>query len=274
MKIMTLQEIQSVSLGILKDVHRFCMENDIHYSLAYGTLIGAIRHKGFIPWDDDIDVIMPRPDYDKFCSSYKSDRYRLLANVQDGGGYMLAFARVCDCEKTSVDMLSPFSVERVGVWIDVFPADSVSDDYPEFKKQYLKSEVLYAKANRARNARVRFSLKKQTFFYNIKLLAKKILTCRGIMVYRYVREQKEVAKEVPYGTTGHWSQLCCCDDGVKSYHNMDVLSDFQMKPFEDEQFMVMKGYDGFLRNIYGDYMQLPPENERKPRFHSSVFYWK
>ena len=68
MKKMTLEEIQSVSLDILKDVHAFCVRNDIHYSLAYGTLIGAIRHKGFIPWDDDVDVVLPRPDYEKLCS--------------------------------------------------------------------------------------------------------------------------------------------------------------------------------------------------------------
>ena len=71
MREMALKEIQQVSLDILKDVHQFCINNGIHYSLCYGTLLGAIRHNGFIPWDDDIDIMMPRPDYDRFVNTYK-----------------------------------------------------------------------------------------------------------------------------------------------------------------------------------------------------------
>ena len=67
MKEMSLREVQLGCFEILKDVHVFCVSNNIRYSLAYGTLLGAIRHKGFIPWDDDIDIIMPKPDYDRFC---------------------------------------------------------------------------------------------------------------------------------------------------------------------------------------------------------------
>ena len=76
MKEMTLRELQLFSLEIMKDIHTFCMEHHILYSLLDGSLIGAARHKGFIPWDDDIDIIMRRPDYELFCNSYKSENYK------------------------------------------------------------------------------------------------------------------------------------------------------------------------------------------------------
>ena len=88
MKEMTLREVQLFELDILKDVHEFCMANHINYSLAYGTLIGAIRHKGFIPWDDDRDIVMPRPDHDRFCRTYKSEAgYEIFSPIQ-GNSYL------------------------------------------------------------------------------------------------------------------------------------------------------------------------------------------
>lgn len=274
MKKMTLEEIQSVSLDILKDVHAFCVRNDIHYSLAYGTLIGAIRHKGFIPWDDDIDIILPRPEYDRFCATYKSDNYVLFSNGKDHDGYMPAFARVCDCKRTHADMMFPFAQREYGIWIDVFPADCVSDRYGFFKKHYFLSKTLYAWENRARNSRIKFPCKNQSVYYNCKLLAKKIVTLNGQTALLSTRHQKKAAQIFLWGSTSHWSQLCCCDDGVRSYHEIEFLSDYLLMPFEDAEFFVMKGYDRFLRNIYGDYMQLPPIEQRQPRFHATVFYWK
>ena len=80
MRKMTLDEIQAVNLEIMKEIHVFCVNNHINYSLAYGSLIGAIRHKGFIPWDDDIDIMMPHQDYELFSKTFKSSKgYELLS---------------------------------------------------------------------------------------------------------------------------------------------------------------------------------------------------
>ena len=102
MKEMTTADIQQVSLDILKDIHSFCQKENIKYSLAYGTLIGAIRHRGFIPWDDDVDIMMPRPDYERFIRTYHSAQgYEILPEGEES---MIAMARVYDVQRTYVSM--------------------------------------------------------------------------------------------------------------------------------------------------------------------------
>lgn len=275
MKQMNLQEIQAFSLSILKDIHSFCVENGIHYSLAYGTLIGAVRHKGFIPWDDDIDLIMPRPDYDKFCSLYKSPDYELVSRKEDKGGYMLAFARVLDCKKTMVKTIAPFCFSKeVGIWIDVFPADAVPDDKELFKKQYSESRKVWELSCKARRAACSFSEKKLSAPEALKLLVKKVIYLNGKMACVFAGNVKKRASRLQYGATGHWSQLRCLDDGPRSYHSIDCLSDFVLLPFEDSEFYAMAGYDRYLREVYGDYMQLPPEDQRIPRPGYNTFFFK
>lgn len=123
MKEMSLREIQLFSLEILKDVHDFCISNDINYSLAYGTLLGAIRHKGFIPWDDDIDIVMPCPDYERFCKIYRSKKWRLFSPVNND--CYLNYSRVCDLDKTWVLSLPWCKESPTGLWIDIFPIDGI-----------------------------------------------------------------------------------------------------------------------------------------------------
>ncbi len=94
---LTIQEKQEIILGILKDIDRFCRDNDIPYSLSSGTLLGAVRHGGFIPWDDDADMFMLREDFDRFVKIYKSDKYHLLFNTRsDDEFFASGYAKVND----------------------------------------------------------------------------------------------------------------------------------------------------------------------------------
>ena len=135
MRHLTLQELQQFSLDILKDVAGFCEKNNIRYSLGYGTMLGAVRPKGFIPWDDDVDIMMPREDYEKFRTIYKSKLYSFIDSRNTPDCY-IAFGRVCDTKKTLASSCIPWVKKDVGVWIDIFPVDRVPDDKDTFDRIY------------------------------------------------------------------------------------------------------------------------------------------
>lgn len=123
-----MEELKSIQLGILKDVHDYCSSTNITYWLAYGTLLGAIRHNGYIPWDDDIDIAMPREHYEKFIQSYKK-KNTVVYSCSNNKKYILHFAKVYDT-RTILKEYANMNIET-GVYIDIFPIDNV----PDFKKQ-------------------------------------------------------------------------------------------------------------------------------------------
>ena len=270
-KELTLKELQKESLKILKDVHQFCISNDIMYSVAYGTLIGTIRHKGFIPWDDDIDIIMPRPDYERFCRTYKSNRYKFKCHETDSK-HLLAFGRVYDGQNTYIDTVIPWCNSDIGVWIDVFPIDNVSDDEKEFRKKHKVIQKKWRKSVTARAALGQFRLDR-SFIFNFKLLIKKILYHNGSLASGLIESVINNKASLPFGQTKHWSQLSCLDG--YEYHNIETFTSTQTFPFEDTEVMVMNGYDSVLKECFGDYMKMPPKEEQIGHSDGlTKFYWK
>ena len=274
MKTLTLQEIQAQSLDILQTVHDFCLANGIKYSLAYGTLIGAVRHKGFIPWDDDIDILMPRPDYDRFCASFRAPGLGLLWEKSED--YYLTYCRVFDTEKTACHSILPVGKNyKGGVWIDVFPADGVSDDFDDFSaniKQYKRLWMLQMRYRYAQTS-VKDILRTCGFKDACILLAIKASLQGRKKLGKINAEMRDNARRIPFGKTEHWSQLCVLDDGIRNYQLHADFDETVDAPFEGRSFKIMKGYDRFLRNVYGDYMQLPPENQRQPKNNHDILYW-
>ncbi len=275
MRELTLKDMQQKGLDILSDVHDFCVKHDIKYSLAYGSLIGAIRHKGFIPWDDDVDIIMPRPDYEKFCSSFSAPGRGLIRDT-DKDSYIL-FSRVFDTEGTICRTMNPFAKKYSGgVWIDIFPLDGVSDDFNSFSETIRSLKLLWQRQIRYRYADASVKEILQTFPIKdiLILFALKITGTSGWFLKKNNRKMRQLASRFKYGETGHWSQLTVLDDSTRNYRTMDLFRDTIDVAFEDKCFKALSGYDQYLRNIYGDYMQLPPEKDRKPKQHRLKFYWK
>lgn len=131
-KLLSIEEIHEIILEIMKDIDSFCRKNNIPYTIAAGTMLGAIRHGGFIPWDDDSDIFMLREDFNRFVSTYKSDRYHLLFNTREEHGFMVSgYAKVIDPD-TFVDDRT--SMSKYGVFVDVFPLDDMPEDPKECKK--------------------------------------------------------------------------------------------------------------------------------------------
>lgn len=270
-KELTLKELQIESLNILKDVHDFCVNNGILYSVAYGTLIGAIRHHGFIPWDDDVDIIMPRDHYIRFCKTYSSKRYNLKSRLNDKDCY-LAFARVYDDRSTVIETVIPWCKEKNGVWIDVFPADFVSDDERSFRKHKFDLWRRWKAITIARAATVNFDSCKPILF-SVRLMIKKVITINGRITRMLLDSFIKKAAAVTVQSSNHWSQLTCMDG--YEWHKTASFSDTVLMKFEDTEVMVMNGYDEVLRECYGDYMKLPPVEEQVGHSDGlTKFYWK
>ena len=270
MKEITTKDIQMVSLDILKDIHEFCVKHEIKYSLFSGTLIGAIRHHGFIPWDDDLDIAFTRPEYERFVKTYESKRgYKLFARERQGRDVYITYARVCEMEKTYVDdSFFPWSNERKGIWVDVFPLDGAEEDFEEAKKQISENFKIWNTGVRIRNTKCPFRLSHN----KMKLLIKKILY--GWRSDRIFDKHAEFCKRIDFNTSKNYSHLAWGGWKMREYYKTSAFSDYVLMPFEDTEFYVMKDFDGALRAKYGDYMQLPPIEERTPGHTSYKYYWK
>jgi len=265
---MTIREIQQVSLDILKDVHEFCIKNGIKYTLQGGSLLGAIRHKGFIPWDDDIDIAMPRQDYDLFCSIYRSQKgYRLFCREMEE--CYLSFARVCDMRKTLVDCtFLPWTTTDTGVWIDIFPLDGAEDDYNSASKRITRVKKQWEKQYHLRLSKVKISSKKK-LRNRIRLLLYKILYSSQKCIDKHIK----MCKEIPFGKTSHYCNMAYMDYGMHEYHSNKVLDSCILHPFEDSAFYIMTGYDEALKEKYGDYMKLPPKEKQVCIHKFNKYYW-
>ncbi len=272
MQELTLKDIHNLSLEILKDVHAFCERENIKYSLAYGTLIGALRHKGFIPWDDDIDICMPRPDYEKFIRTYKSDKFDIAyTGVECKYDCLIAYARVFDTKRTIAKNAHWIS-ERTGLWIDVFPLDGVSNDQAAYEAEF---KEIYNQWSSIIPKKIQFTriMDQQGIVNKLKLIKKKIKTLNGLGGHKLQRFFNKRIQRIPYGSTQFWTNYAVVDGGFE-YIPIETFQNTVLVDFEGEKFRAMNGYDKMLRTFYGDYMQLPPEEKRIPHQSYIRFYWK
>ena len=265
---MTTADIQQVSLDILKDVHSFCVRENIKYSLAYGTLIGAIRHKGFIPWDDDVDIMMPRPDYERFINCYRSTHgYKI---IPEGKNSMIALARVYDTKKTKVIQSEiPWCKKNVGVWIDIFPLDGAENDFQCFSERVRKVHELWYHNFTYRSLSGSFKIQKG-IRSNIRMLINRFRKKK----WRTVDKHILYAKSIKYGASNYATSLTVPTESTNEYYPIEWFSNYIDIEFESFSFKAFKEYDKILRAVYGDYMKLPPESKQVPTHSFHKYYWK
>ncbi len=270
MKELSLHEIWDVSLEILVEVDGFCRKNNIRYSLAGGTLLGAVRHSGFIPWDDDIDLMMPRPDFEKFCKTYNGINTKCFS-IANGNSYM-TFARVCDTKKTFAHSYLPWATEPTGVWIDVFPLDGIADKKEIFLSKRSQIDKLYEKMYLTRSKYARFSFK-NPLIWNVKVLIKKILYNKNDY-FELMRDYWDTVNASDFNSSNYCGQLAFPCYYPKEYYPTKWFNEFEEMQFCGKSFRGIKDYDAYLKNYFGDYMQLPPEDQRVAKHSQHIFYWK
>lgn len=274
MKELTLRDIQHVLFDLTKEIHRFCVENDIQYTLAYGSLLGAIRHKGFIPWDDDIDIFMTRPNYEKFIKTFKSSNGCTLISPKES---YICFSRVCDTDRTSLKSSIPwFSKEEykdLGVWVDIFPIDGI-DDPQNFKAVTDRINEIYQKQLGIRRAMPSISSK-----HTLKQKAKQLLRKLKYInqdIHKVNDSLQELCTQTSCEQATHFVQLACFDSRMNELYEKSLFDEYVDAEFEGATFKIIKEWDTMLKKMYGpNYMQPPPENQREQHsLDHNVFFWK
>lgn len=257
MRLLTNQEVRQLQLAIMDDVHEFCIKNNIRYSLGGGTLLGSIRHKGYIPWDDDIDLMMPRPDYERFLKEYKGkEPYFEIDYYTNDPQYISAFAKVIDNRTYTV---GPNIIDDKNVFIDIFPVDGMPEKNE--LKPYVE-QIQTILENLRKNGKYYLfekSLPKKVMFF-IKYLIKSLTIPSRKKNFRML---EELIAKYPFGASPH-AGVAVSQYSYKEWMELSVFEKFQPSEFEGRQYMILSAYDTYLRGLYNDYMQLPPEDQRVP----------
>lgn len=259
-KLLTIQEIQAVSLEILKAVTDICEELNLRYSLIYGTLIGAIRHQGFIPWDDDVDIMMPRPDYDrllKYLYNHKLPNLTLF-NRQTCPDYPYMISRISD-DRYILEMENEKSV-GMGIFIDIYPYDGLGKTKEEAVKYGLKGDRLSSLCYQATRKHFAIETTTSTIRKIIKYPVYLISRLIGKDFFQNKLEKLSGVKD--YESSEYIGCVIWLSWGEKDIFQREWFDETIMIPFDKYEFRVPKEYDKVLQHEYGDYMQLPPEKDR------------
>ena len=265
---LSLEEIKKLQLDILIKVADFCEKHNLRYFIAYGTLIGAIRHKGYIPWDDDIDIVMPRKDYNKFIELFnqenKNPNYLAIAPFK-GNHPILKVADTRTYIKSEI-FKNP---HKKGVYraIDVFPLDGVPEDETEFKEWYQKLYRLYYRY-----------YKKQLGYtggiYNrIRRFFSKLKQGAFLPKTFFKKTSERLHKPYPYESSPYVGAIEATANSPKNKVKKEWYDEHIMVEFEGYKFRAPKNYHEILSSIYGNYMELPPVEQRVFP-HLDDVYWR
>ena len=257
MKELTLDELKAVEFEILKFFDAFCKENNITYYLSHGTLLGAIRYKKFIPWDDDVDLLIPRSDYDRMIKIFKdTERYRLFAFEKDEN-YRYPIAKLCDMT-TRKDEFGQTNGVELGIDIDLFPLDAWDDDLDKAKK-----EAKYIGKNMFRLALTK--LKKPDSLHPVKRFIKGIamILCKMRGSRYYIRRIIKASARCPEENSKYLGCKAWCVYGAKGIIPAEVFKETALIEFEGEMFPAPKDYDTYLTCLYGNYLPEPPKEKQK-----------
>lgn len=259
-KPLTTRELQLLELEILKAFDVFAKKHSISYHLAYGTLLGAVRHKGFIPWDDDIDLLIPRPEYERLLDLLESeglgDAYSFASHRTRSNNYPHAYAKIFLNNTVVFEPKLDKAFQQTPIWIDIFPLDGLPDTR---RKQQATFFWALALKNLVYAAIV--SPKKVGGVQRLAVLVLKPFT-RLIGIKRWVSWTHKLATRYSYEHASTIATLTATS-GPQEAIAKDLISDTIDLEFEGELFPAPKNYDSYLSQLYGSYMDLPTEDQRK-----------
>ncbi|HHW91057.1 MAG TPA: LicD family protein [Clostridiales bacterium] len=250
-----LKLIQDVSYQILIDFDDFCAKHNLTYYMTYGTLIGAACHQDFIPWDDDIDVSMPREDYDRLLNELEKDlpAHLSLHHFKNTESYHLNFAKIFNKNTIIIEKAGQFNYRIGGAYIDIFPIDGVGNSYKTAVRKRKKLLLLLPFIS---ISYLKLDKKKRPLWKNAAIWFSKLFDTKKL--------QYRLEKIVKKNSFQESSYVAMC---VGQYRLGEILpkevygTPVKLK-FRDRYFNAPQDYDRYLSSIYGDYMRLPPEEKR------------
>lgn len=261
-----LRQAQCIMLYIMKAIHRVCEKHHIRYWLDYGTLLGAIRHDGFIPWDDDMDICMMRDDFNRFCeiAPHELQEEFFLQTPESDPTFLGMFAKLRLKGTLWVEHTAAIAnIANVGLFIDIFPIDAMPKG--SFAQRW--TAFFYDQMLNGIKDYKSFGKAGKTFG---KTLIKRILS-PFFSISRIQRlQQRKIQSLQTYTTTSPYvSKLCM--DCKRDICERTLFDELVLHPFEDTAFYIPARYEERLRSLFGNYLQLPPEDKRYNK-HAVVKY--
>ena len=264
MKKLTKEELIGCELSILQEIDTFCKAHGIRYFLSGGTLLGAVRHQGFIPWDDDIDLMMPRHDYNRFTTEFFSPNHSIYA-LNKVSSCRFPFAKVYDV-RTSVKEGSKRKAIDFGVFVDIFPLDVAPQSEEEIKKQ-VRHSFFYQQLLKIKLSKLgsHWSISRSLMMLPLKVLLAPFST------NSLAKKIDTIAQSSSHLET---TKMGCM---VWGYQEREILpnecfSSSVPLHFENLVFPAPSGYHEYLSALYGNYMSLPPVEKRISK-HDFDAYW-
>lgn len=257
---LTLPEIKEISFEILMHFKSFCEENGIRYFLSNGTLLGAVKYGGFIPWDDDIDVLIPRDDYERLLRIYSSDGKYILYSPLKNPDFRYPYAKLCDVTTIKQEKNINNGM-TLGIDIDVLPLDFCSRHI--FRKGVLARLKIYQTGS---------MLSKFMSSGGKSFVKRTVIDLCRLLGYGFFRKglEKLGSKERVLGNS-HMGCLTWPIYGKREFLPAEVFADTVTISFEGEIFPAPIGYDRYLRNLYGNYREDPPINKQKTHHNFSAY---
>lgn len=269
MRRLEIEEIRERQLQMLDWFDRYCKEKKLLYSMCGGTLLGAVRHQGYIPWDDDIDIMMPRKDYDTLLKNEIHDsKYEILSPFATyKPPFPYSYIKLWDKETVLYEKPKTKRIKS-RIYIDIYPIDGLPDDAENSKKyfEYMKKRNLAFIALRLSFYNYKYGTLRHKFFWRLTNVFAQIINSS-----EFLRKSTQIAKRYNFEESNYVGNVTCSGYGIKERMSRHIFDDIIEMKFENRKFKAISGYDEYLKNLYGDYMTLPPK-EKQVLSHDYVAY--
>ena len=263
-KEINLPELKKIQIDILNCVADYCEKNSINYFLACGTLLGSVRHGGYIPWDDDIDICMLRKDFNLFINSFNSFSHRYKCySIDNNKSFYTPYAKVLDLQ-TILREEGQAGIEG-SINIDIFVYDNAPDNDKTVKKMFKKRDIYRTLSN----------CRRESDFSSYSFYKRILLTILHYLLFifprhYFIKKISDNSKRYINLATKRVGNFLSYSKKVFDKH---IFEDYEYGMFEGKKYRIPIGYNEYLNNFYGNYMELPPESKRVSH-HAFKAYWK